>query len=340
MKRNKILKVLPRVIISIIFIFFLLYNANMADTFRAILRADHKIWLACIILYIVSQIISAYKWKIIAKSVGFQNKFKEYVDYYFIGMFFNLFLPTTIGGDVAKCYYLSKKDLNRRKAPSIYTVLAERYSGVVVIVWLATLTIFFPVGNVVPVQFKIFMVMLTLMILTITPLVPSFWLKFFKKKKWVRTMLRDIRIYWKNPGLVFRALGWSLIFHSVIILIHLLIANAMGIDVPLFYYFIIYPMSAIVGFIPLAFNGIGPREATYVYFFSLIGIKPADALAFSIFWFGIVLCSSLIGGIFYIRGKHSLPPEEFDMTDQDNLDEDESEELISVSDKKLDTPSL
>lgn len=58
----------------------------------------------------------------------------------------------------------------------------------------------------------------------------------------------------------------------------------------------------------------------YIYLLSLIGIKTPMALAFAIFWFGIVLCSSLIGGIFYIKGHHK-PPEEYNI----NIEEDNAE---------------
>jgi uncharacterized membrane protein YbhN (UPF0104 family) len=112
------------------------------------------------------------------------------------------------------------------------------------------------------------------------------------------------------------------LFHLLIIAIHVTIGQAMGLDIPVAYYFIVYPMSAMAGFIPIAFNGIGPREGTYIYFLSLISIKPSAALAFSIYWFGIVLFSSLIGGLFYIKGKHVPPPEEYE---EFNFDDEDSE---------------
>ena len=325
---KKTLKLLLRISISFIFIAFLLHTSNINDTFESLGKANHLILVLGIGVYILGQVVSSYKWKLLAEGVGFQNKFREYVNYYFTGMFFNLFLPTTVGGDVAKCYYLSKSDSKKRKAPAIYSVLAERFTGVAVIAWLGTLGMLFLYKDIVPFNIIIFMAVFSLTIALFTPFFPSLMMFFFKKKKWVRTMLRDIKPYWNNPKLVFRALYWSFFFHLLIIEIHIIIGNAMGLNIPVMYYFVVYPMAAMAGFIPLAFNGIGPREGTYVYFLSLIGIKQSSALAFGIFWFGIVLISSLIGGIFYVKGKYATPPdEEFEF-----ISEEEDSVLTHISD--------
>lgn len=326
--KKKILNLAVRIIFSIAIVVFLLSNADIMATFHSLAKTDHKIWFLCVVLYLVGQVLSAYKWKLLASAIEFKKTFRQYVDYYFVGMFFNLFLPTTVGGDVAKCFYLSKGDERNRKAPAVYSVLAERYTGVIVIAWLATIALFSPIGHVVPFQIKMFMLLCSLSVFVVTPLFPKFFMKFFKKKKWVRIMLKDIRIYWDYPSIMLKALGWSLIFHLLIIFIHVLMGHAMGLKIPMLYYFIVYPMASIAGFVPFTFNGIGPREGTYVYFFTLIGISSAQALAFGIFWFGIVLCASLVGGIFYIKGKHVPPPEEFEIEDDAVLEDSESENLI------------
>lgn len=317
MNIKRIIKLLLRIGISIIFIIILLKNANILEIIESIVKTDHKILVFGVLFYLAGQLISAYKWQLLANAAGFKNKLIEYLDYYFIGMFFNLFLPTTVGGDITKCYYLSKGDARCRKAPAIYSVLADRYTGVAVIVWMATIAMFCPIGKVVPVGIKLIMALFSLIIIILTPFAPSFIMFFFKRKKWARTVLRDIKVYFSSPELVFKAIYWSFLFHLLIIGIHITIGHAMGLNIPIAYYFIIYPMSAIAGFLPVTFNGIGPREGTYIFFLSLIGIKSAAALAFGIYWFGIVLFSSLVGGLFYIKGKHTPPPEEFNITEED-----------------------
>ena len=66
-------------------------------------------------------------------------------------------------------------------------------------------------------------------------------------------------------------------------------------------------------------------RSAYIYFLSLAGVKESDALIFSVFWFGIILCSSLFGGVFYLKGKLMPAPVEFE-PDENDSEEDEPEE--------------
>lgn len=296
------LKLLFKIVISVLFIVFLFENSDVTQTLNYVMKSNPLIWIAGVLLYIFGQVISTYRWKILANGAGFKGSSKNYIYYYFTGMFFNLFLPTTVGGDVIKAYYLSKNDAENRKVAAAYTILADRITGVTVLIWFAALAMFFSVSSTIPFMIKIITISISLGILFIAPVFYSFC-NIFKGRRWIDKLLVDISIYWQNPLLITKALTWSVVFHLIIILIHILIAQAIGIKVPVLYYFIIYPMSSLAGFLPVSFNGIGPREATYIYFFSLVGIEPSLALAFGIFWFGIVLISSLTGGIFYLKGK-------------------------------------
>lgn len=343
-KHKKILsrkiKLAARIIISIALLVFFASQVDLTETFELIANTNYIYLLICLLLYLAGQAISAYKWNIISEAIGFKNKYIDYVQYYFIGMFFNLFLPSTIGGDVGKAYYLSKGDTDGRIAPAIYTVLAERFSGLTVLVWLGTLAMLTSAGQNLPVIIKYGAIALTLAIIIGAPVLPLFMKTFFSSKSWLnRSLMRDVSVFW-NYKLVARCLGWSLIFHIIIILIHILISLAMNLSVDPFYYFAIYPIIAIIGFIPIAFNGIGVREGAYIYFLALVNVPQSAGLAFGLLWFAIVVCASLIGGVVYIKGQHSPPPKEYeppeltleDMTQADYNDSID-ENIIVVEEK-------
>jgi len=322
--RNKLLNLFARIAISIIILSVLFTKIDFHEIKVSLIKTNHTVLIIGILIYTLIQAINAYKWKLIANNAGFSNKLKEYINYYFVGLFFNLFLPTTVGGDISKAYYLSKHHIQSRKAPAVYSVLAERYSGVVIIIWIGTFVLFSPIGNPVPIAFKILMSFLTILIFIVTSFFQTFWMQFFKRKKWVRTMLRDIEAYWSNPKLVVKVICWSTLYHMLVLGIHMLIGNAMGINVPIGYYIMAYSMAAMAGFLPISFNGIGPREWAYIYFLSFAGVKGSDALIFSVFWFGIILCSSLFGAIFYLKGQLLPAPNEFD----NDLDSETDEETM------------
>jgi hypothetical protein len=330
-------KLALRIFISVALILFFVYSVDLQETFEVILNTNYLLLLVCLIIYLLGQSISAYKWGVISKVIGFKNTYVEYLQYYYIGMFFNLFLPTTIGGDVGKAYYLSKGDPNGRKAPAIYTVLAERFSGLTVLVWLGTIALVSPVGHNVPLTIKIFAVCLSLAILIGAPLFPYFNKLAFSRKNWInRSMMKDVKVFWEYK-LVLKCLGLSLLFHGLVILIHILIGLAIKLDVPLMYYFAVYPVVAIIGFIPIAFNGIGVREGAYIYFFKLAGVDISHSFAFGILWFAIVVIASLIGGIVYIKGHHAPPKmdDENEFTLKNIAEQEEIDSEDELKDDKI-----
>ncbi len=310
MGRNKALTLLIRTGVSGLIVFYLFRSATVLDTVRSVLRTDQRVWVPAIGLYLLGQVVCAYKWKVIAGVAGFRNGFRKYIEYYFIGMFFNLFLPTTVGGDVVKCYYLSSDDSRGRSAPAIYTVLVERFTGLAVLIWILSVAVFLPEGRSTPPLVKVSLLVASVLVILVAPFVPVLSMTFFKRFSWARTMLRDIRIYWQNPPMIAAALFWSLVFHLLFIAVHIIIGKAVGIDVPPGYYFIVYPAATLAGFIPLALNGIGPREGAYIYLFSLINIKQSGALAFGILWLGVMICGNLVGALFYVRKGARVPRED------------------------------
>ena len=72
------------------------------------------------------------------KFVSVQNVTK----YYLIGMFFNLFAPGTVGGDVSRIYYVVRDEQAQASGRAVTTmhaamsVLMDRAIGMIVLVWL------------------------------------------------------------------------------------------------------------------------------------------------------------------------------------------------------------
>ena len=76
----------------------------------------------------------------------------------------------------------------------------------------------------------------------------------------------------------------------------------MGLDIPWTAWAAVYPVTALVGLLPISLGGVGPREAAYVYLISLFNISREAALAFGIMWFSLVFANGLLGGLIYVFG--------------------------------------
>src|SRR5262249_59889128 len=93
--------------------------------------------------YLVGQMISAVRWTVLSRPLGFDMGLSGMTGYYFIGMFFNLFAPGTVGGDLSKIYYLTREGQAARSESwggatlrDTVSVLADRAVGMCVLVWL------------------------------------------------------------------------------------------------------------------------------------------------------------------------------------------------------------
>lgn len=92
-------------------------------------------------------------------------------------------------------------------------------------------------------------------------------------------------------------LGWALIFALAIC-----IARALAIPVDAGFIVLIMPIVTLVELIPFTISGLGTRDATVVYFFSVVGVGSAQAVGFSIAYLLIgTYLTALIGLALWIR---------------------------------------
>src|SRR3954447_26141030 len=98
-------RTLVQVTISAIAVWFIARHVDLHETARLLASARVSYVLIAIVLYGIGQVWSAYRWRLIGESVGLHAPFAEYVRFYFIGMFFMFFGPSTLGGDFARSLY-------------------------------------------------------------------------------------------------------------------------------------------------------------------------------------------------------------------------------------------
>src|SRR5262249_30705606 len=83
----------------------LAWRTNWTQVGDAFARLDRHLWFAAVGLYLATQAVSAWRWQLLSRPLGFERPLSHYLGFYFIGMFFNLVLPTSVGGDVVRAFY-------------------------------------------------------------------------------------------------------------------------------------------------------------------------------------------------------------------------------------------
>jgi uncharacterized membrane protein YbhN (UPF0104 family) len=92
-------------------------------------------------------------------------------------------------------------------------------------------------------------------------------------------------------------------FHLLQISLHIVMAKAVGVEVPLPLLLVTVPFINILATLPVSWNGLGVRERAYVFFLVPSVLQPEHAVAFGAMWLLAVTVCSAIGGIVAVVTK-------------------------------------
>ena len=227
-------KTLLKLVFSCIIIIYLFSRVPLSQVFQALRQVRVSFILIAMFLYLVGQVLSAYKWSLLANPLGFKKKFIDMTSYYFIGMFFNLFMLGSIGGDVVRAYYLGK---TKSIIPAGYSIFAERYTGGLALVTILSIALLIPFrGGIIPSFVRWPIIGGTVIVWLITIFMPKILSLFPLIKKWGEKIhLEKMKIYWDNPRTVRAPILISFLFQTLFVLIIALVGRGFGIKVSLYY---------------------------------------------------------------------------------------------------------
>ena len=299
---------LLKILLSATLLFYLIQKAHLAVIYQTILSADIRYYLLAIGVYIIAQPIRSMRWWLLLKEKQVSISRTRLLILCFIGTFFSGFLPTIVGGDVVRGYYVFKE--SNAQDVSFASILVERLCGLVIILitgFAASLYFLILQGPSPLITTCLGGCLLGLAIMCSIFYRPCFG--FLSRplplvQRWdiagkINEIYQSTLSYKGHPG----ALAWcvvlSFFYQLVIILIHFLMSVALGWNIPGALFFLAVPVVTVVSMFPLSFGGLGVREGAMVIFFSQYGISAASAISLSLLSYSISLVAGAIGGMLY-----------------------------------------
>lgn len=134
-----------RVVVTLLLLLLVIYLAGLFDPIKRaelwqMLKNPNWFWLCvCVVVGFLVNLSSSIKWWMLAKSGSVQLSLFRAWAYYMIGMFYNLILPTSVGGDVVRAYELGKYSGDQAK--SMASVFVERYTGIIILLLFSLLAV-------------------------------------------------------------------------------------------------------------------------------------------------------------------------------------------------------
>jgi len=292
--------------VSALAVWLIARRVDLRESAHVIASARLGYVFAALVLYVVGQVISAYRWRLIGVSVGLVESFARYVRYYFIGMFFMFFGPSTLGGDLVRSLYLAEGAGGRARA--FNSVLFDRLNGLVVLVAIgAGAFLLFP-GYDLPRPLFYATVAFGSGIVLAWWLAPTLVRLLLPVDHRIRRFVEnDLGPFWRNRAMLVSASAVSLVFHFLQIATQFIVARALRLDVPFSYICVFHPLVSVGSAIPIALAGIGLREWGYLWFLQRIGIAQANAIAYGVLWLVVLVSSSLLGGVVFLATGARLP---------------------------------
>ena len=303
---RKILSSAIRAFISISFIVLLLYivRDKYPQIIKALASTKVPIFLLGILFFILAIFIASVRLRFIIEAQDIAVTFKEAVSLTFIGYFFNNFLPTSVGGDLVKGYYLSHKTDN--KAGSYASVFVDRVIGLVTMILMAFVALFFVKEGVVDntikyiVYFITLCCMLVIIFMTNKKLAKKFsFLLFLVRpiKEKLKKLYEIVHKYQYRKNLIWKSFVISFASQLLFFTSFAVAAFSIGSMIPVKDILIKMPIISMMSMLP-SINGLGLREGSTVALFGPL-IGQGRAFALSILWLLVLLCISVIGGIIY-----------------------------------------
>lgn len=302
-------KVLVRAGITVGLLLFLAYQMDLGKLWTILVSASLGLVLLATLIHIVGVLLSVVRWSTILVNFDISVDYSPLAKITFIGFFFNLFLPSGIGGDFFRAYYLSQRK-NRGMSTTLTTTLLERSGGLCALLVIGTLFAAFEDLGVEGVHLLyVFLVLITLYLLgnlmlfhgwthrQISSLLKRRNLEQIEAK--MELVYNGLNTLRSNTRAIVVALFLSLLIQLITVVVVWVAALAIEIDAPFRIFMIFVPLINLSIMVPLTINGIGLRESLFYLLFSQIGLPVETSVSLSLVTFSVYLLTAVPGLIIY-----------------------------------------
>jgi len=307
---NTKITVLLKVAISLGLIVFLINQVNFKEIVIIMKEVDVAMIIYALIFILIQIFIATIRWLLVLQCQKITLDYKNILQILWIGLFFNQAMPSSVGGDVIRGYYLKKQ--GSTLGSSTLGVLMDRLFGMMglTILVLATIPLLFdlisdPIART-GMLFIALGIFLSLLFVFFTDKLPGNFSHFKIIRGFYSLSIGIRRCLSKRFNGLF-ILIVSILIHFLSVVIVMIIAIGLGMNINFGGFFLIIPLVTLIMVVPISIAGWGVREGVMVVGFGYLGVSPELALALSILYGLSVLIVALPGGVIWMfKRSHSI----------------------------------
>jgi len=307
---SKLLRIVFTVILLLLVVYITgLFGAEKRQELWNVLRNPNWFWLiVCILVGILINFASAFKWWMLTQSAGLKAGLGRIYAYYLIGAFYNLVLPTSVGGDVVRAYELGKYTKNQ--AMSLASVFVERYTGIVMLLLLSIIAVILNLRifnePLITISLGLFTIALAVIgwmainsrLLKLAKRLFAHWHSFIAKVlDKIEKLHQAVLTYRSKRGALAWAMVNSFVFYILAVLNVFTTAKVFDLGVDLNTIIIATPVIMLLMNIPLSIGNHGIMEFAFTMTFELLGLGAILGLSTAILLRLKSVIDGLIGGL-------------------------------------------
>ncbi|MBN2589062.1 MAG: flippase-like domain-containing protein [Sedimentisphaerales bacterium] len=340
-KRTNYLFILFRISFVIVGVVLAIIWASQEQRWRKLTQIGPLAFIFSLIIFIIAQILIAFRWRLLLKSQMISIPFLSAVRLHFLGLFYNNCMPGSVGGDLIRAWYVTKH--TDKKFEAALSVFVDRIVGLFSTFVIAVFFyLVFLQGKSLGISSRedsglfdsiyrhrmLIIGLAGIIMLVIAGLMlykkSRIKLKnaFFKISKRVLEAIIKLKtaiiLYCKKPLILFSAFGLTIFIQLMTITGFWFIGLSLGIEANIKYYYVFFTLTWVLGAIPVSIGGAVVVEGMLIILFTTYaGVNKDAALALALSQRFIWLLSSLPGAVIHLVGAHL--PKDFSIDYQEPI---------------------
>jgi uncharacterized protein (TIRG00374 family) len=298
---------------------------NLTKIFR---QMNLWVFAATTAVFTISHIIIGLRWWLLLRTQSIFIEFWAAVRLYFLGWFYNNFMPSSVGGDLVRAWYVTKH--TDKKFEAVLSVFVDRAIGLgstmviavffyMLFLWGRTEALSFDtradlLKSVAQYKAVVFWLVVGVAVIFLGFLSNKKG-RAFLEKLWSRICVYSLKmigklknaviIYCSKPLAILAVFGLTVCMQIMVITGFWFLGVNLGADVSIKYYYVFFTLMWVVGALPVSIGGAVVVEGGLAYLFvKFAAVGPEAALALALCQRIVWMLTSLPGAVIHLVGAH------------------------------------
>jgi uncharacterized membrane protein YbhN (UPF0104 family) len=328
-KKTSHLSIILRLLVAAAACWLIFKDINPAELGQTFKRLHFSIFLLALAVFMLCLCIISLRWWLFMRAQKVKIPLFLAVKLVYLGQFFTNFMPSAVGGDLIRAWYVSKH--TDRRLQAALSVLADRVMGLMstFILAISAYLIFMRGENEIfsifnkqqssvsdffsrhPISWGHVLCACLFLVGCVYLLAGIMDLKGFLKKllghlSHLIVQFKDVgMVYVRHPIILVFGLSATIFLQSLMIVALWLIGRDLDMPSQIQFYFVFFPMMWVVGSLPLSIAGIGILEGGLVILFvQFAGAEKEAVMALALCQRLIWVLASFPGMLVHLTGAH------------------------------------